>query len=108
MTRQKPKSALQEFLDEKKKETWWNAFWHGLASAFDVTGGYHATSRVVKHYDPKISREEAWRRDKEALASDFAAVGGDMRTVMDDIEKARRKALEEVQKKAQPSDKTLK
>lgn len=51
-------------------------FLEGMASAFDLTGAFH---------ESPPSREDGFRRDGEALAADWRAVGDDLRAAMADF-----------------------
>ncbi len=95
----------------------WNAFTKGMAM---IGQGFALIAEACQSFSIFPARErfipkdylqdtEGYRRgfaaDKEALQSDFRAVGKDMRTILDDLEKGIEQYKKEKMKTSQPGDK---
>jgi len=70
-------------------KTFWRALWEGFASC--ATLGMYPRVRSPYHFDPK-------QTDEEAIASDWAAVGGDMRRAIDTVKREENQARQRMKK----------
>ena len=99
------------------KNKMWNAFVKGMATigeGFVLIGEACRSFSLFPVRERFIPRDymqdtEGYRRgfaqDKEALKSDWKAVGKDMRTILDDLEKGVEQYKKEKMKASQPGDK---
>jgi hypothetical protein len=59
------------------------AFWQGWASAFDLSGGSADLSQWLPNLDDPL---DGYKKDTEAIASDWRAVGDSLRWAMGHVD----------------------
>ena len=64
----------------------WRAFFQGMGSILDLSGGAYACPR--QRYRP-MTDEEALAQDARAIASDWEAVGGDFQRAFEKLKRER-------------------